>query len=157
MKHFLLINVLSFLLTGNVFGQSEKPLLYKIEIENWGLLLGPNTTWMISKDSISVRRQNLNGTVEIFTTVLSTKEKDSIQTSLLKVDLNKLNRENVDNSAPDDMGEFDFKLTVGKATKEFQIYQVYLDSIFNLVKQINIFLPNKYDIGYNAEYFRFKK
>ena len=84
-------------------------------------------------------------------------EKEEIQSWLLKVNLDKINKQNVDNAAPDDMGEYDFKIKIGKSTKEFHVYQVKIDEVFNLVQQINRFLPDQYRIGYDDEYFRFKK
>jgi hypothetical protein len=41
--------------------------------------------------------------------------------------------------------------------KAFHIYQVKIEDVFNLVKQINEFLPEEFDIEYNDRYFRWKK
>jgi hypothetical protein len=55
------------------------------------------------------------------------------------------------------MGEFDFKITIDKTVKESHIYQIKIENVFNLVQQINKFLPDKYQIGYDDNYFRFLK
>ena len=116
-----------------------------------------NTNWSISKDSIFFSRQNINGGLETFTKKLSQAENESLVNYSTKIDLNSINKKNVDNSAPDDIGEFDFKITINKTVKEFHIYQIKIDDVFNLVKQINKFLPDKYHVGYDDNYFRFKK
>ena len=151
----IILTTLTLFFFSNLLGQSNK--FYKIEIENWGLLSTGRTNWSISKDSVYFSRQNIDGTLETFTKKLSRTENDSIINYLIKINLSNINKNNIDNSAPDDMGEYDFKIIIDKTKKEFHVYQIKIDDVFNLVKQINKYLPNKYHIGYDDTYFRFKK
>lgn len=149
--------ILTAFYCSDISGQSNKAVYYKIEIKNWGLLFTGNTNWLISSDSISFSRQNFNGEFESFAKYVSNAENESIVNYLKKINLSSINKNNVDNSAPDGMGEFDFKIIIDTTENEFHIYQIKIDELFNLVQQINKFLPEKYHIGYDDTYFRFKK
>src|SRR5438045_6842094 len=129
----IILFILSLFFCSNTLGQSNKTAFYKIEIENWGLLIAGNANWSISKDSIYFSRQSRNGHFEAYTKKLSQTENQSIGNYLMKINLDSINKNNVDNSAPDDMGEYDFKIIIDKTTREFHIYQIKIDDVFNLV------------------------
>jgi len=159
MTRYITILLTSFILLfcQTSLGQNNNSAFYKIEIKNWGLLISGNTNWTITNSTISVLRQNINGSIDTFSKRLSMTENNIIISNLTKINLTSINESNVDNSAPDDMGEFDLEITFDKTTKEFHIYQVKIDDVFNLVFQVNKYLPDKYHIGYDENYFRFKK
>ena len=148
---------MTLIICSAISGQTTKPTNYKIEIRLWGLLIGGDKTWTITQDSISIIQKNFKDSTDTYSKMLSSADNQRIIETLTKVDLRKIKNEYVNNSAPDDMGEYDFKITVDTQTKEFHIYRVKVDEIFNLVKQINGLLPDKYQIGYNVEYIGHKK
>src|ERR1700755_1456131 len=96
----IILTILTLFFCSNLLGQSNKAVFYKIEIENWGLLMTGNSNWSISKDSISFSRQNINGDFETFTKKLSQEDNESILNYLTKINLRSINKNNVDNSAP---------------------------------------------------------
>jgi hypothetical protein len=156
MKHLLILFSFSlFLFTLRVSGQTDKALTYKIEIRQWGLMLVGDVTWEITNKTILIKRQNINGSIDTFSKSLTQNDVQLILTLLKKID-QKNKGESVKNP-PDDMGEYDFKISNGEKVSEFHLYQVKIPEVFNLVKQINNFLPEEDQIGYNDEYFRYKK
>jgi len=138
--------------------QKSKQTYYKIEIEESGMLF--DNFFTIKNDSIIIKNRNI-GVDSLADTSYSKVLADTAQIiltkALAKVDLNKIEKNYVDNKAPDDLGEYDFKILIGTNKKEFHIYRVKVDEIFNLVKQINTLLPNKFRIGYDDSYFNFGK
>lgn len=152
---FLTLVLMLTFCTNNT-GQITRPTNYKIEVKMWGLLGGGDCLWTVSSDSITFKEMNHDSTIT-FSKALSSVERETIVDALSKVELDEIQNEYVDNSAPDDLGEYDFKISIDGQTKEIHVYQVKLESIFILVKKINRLLPDNHQIGYNEEYFRFKK
>lgn len=137
-------------------GQTNQPLTYKIEIRQWGLMMVGDISWTIMNNTISISRKNINGSTETYSKSFSKTDEQTIIDLLKKINIEK-NKKNIVKNAPDDMGEYDFKLSIDQKSSEFHLYQVRIEEVFNLVKQINNFLPEKYHIGYNDDYFRFMK
>lgn len=147
----------ALLLCFNINAQTTKPIKYKVEIVQWGLMFHGNTTWQITEDSISIKMHARQyDSLTSYSKGLSITERQTIFYWLSKIDLQKIEKENVNNTAPDDMGEYDFDISINQHSKKFHIYRVKIDSVFNLVKQINLLLPAQYQIGYNDSYFRFQ-
>ena len=147
----------ALLLYINTTAQTATPVKYKVEIVKWGFSFFGNATWEINEDSISVEMKTIKyDSVTNYSKKLSITERQTIFYWLSKIDLQKIEKENVNNSAPDDMGEYDFDITINDQSKKFHIYQVKIDAVFNLVKQVNLLLPSQYQVGYNDSYFRFQ-
>ncbi len=162
--HFKIIHLakvftvgLGLLLCFSATAQTAKPVKYKIAILRWGLMFYGDATWKITEGDISIKMPTMRrDSVTNYLRNLSIAERQTIFYWLSKIDLQKIEKENVNNTAPDDMGEYDFAISVNHQSKKFHIYQVKIDAVFNLVKQINLLLPAQYQIGYNDSYFRFK-
>jgi len=155
MKSILLILLLLF--TFNLFGQNIKKELYKIEIDNWGLLISAGSSWTITNDSIISIRRSIRKDNDTFYYKLLLTESNLIKSYLTRLDFKNLKKNYVDNSAADDMGEFNFKINFRKKKYEFNIYQVKIIQVYELVNEINKYLPKKYHIGYDEKYFIDKK
>jgi len=155
MKHIIiLLVVLGFTACVNQTEQTITSTNFQIEIKESGMI--SDNSFIISQDSLSVKKVSpsmVNYNSE-FSKKLSLADKQLLIEELNKIDLSIIQKNYVNNSAPDDMLEYDFKITIDGQTKEFHIYQVKIDNIFNLVRQINTLLPEKFKIGYNDEYFK---
>lgn len=150
MKYFLLL----FLFPLFPSCQHEVPEKFSIEIHCWGLMKGADKTVIVNQHSIVIQSMNLVDTAASFRKKLSSSEKLQIAKSLSEIDLDKLQKDYTDNNAPDDMGEYDFKISIGEKTKSFHIYQVKVPEVFNLVRTINSLLPQEEKIGYDESYFK---
>ena len=135
-------------------GQKSIPANFKIEITESAMLF--ENVFIITQDSLSVKKTSpsMRGYNDKFSAKLSLTDRQSLVDTLTKLDLSKIQKSYVDNSAPDDMCEYDFKISIDGQTKEFHIYQVKVNDIFHLVMQINGLLPDKFKIGYNDAYFK---
>jgi len=132
----------------------EKLYSYEIEIREWGMLF--DNKYVITTDSIIINYSVIKRPAR-FAKEVTEGHARSICSSLEKVDMKNMKESYVDNHAPDDMPEYDFRIIRNDETKEFHIYQVKLDEIFNLVAEINKILPKEHRVGYDKEYFRYKK
>lgn len=130
----------------------------RIEISELKSFLNGDGKWIITQDSIVCYRtiyDNLRDSsiYNKFVRVLSKAEAESITEILSTIDLNKFENTYVDHFAVDDMNEYEFTISVNDQSKTFRVYMVKIDEIFNLVKQINEFLPGQHKIGYDDVYF----
>ena len=127
---------------------------FEIKVEPWGRMFGGGTFATITDDSIKIAcSRSIEDKEERYSKRLNERERSQIKYNLKKIDLLNLKANYTDNDAPDDMGEFDFILTIDKAQKKIHIYQVKVDPIFNLVAEINKMVPEKFQIEYNNRYF----
>ena len=130
----------------------QNNLLDRIEIKEWNLSL--NNSYLISMDSIVITRKSLREKQDTYSKAITDAERLAITEALKKIDLKSIKKSYVDNSAPDNLPEYDFTLTIDNDTKTIHIYQTKVDDILYLTKQINLLLPEKYQIGYTEKYFK---
>ena len=150
MKYFLLFLLFPLFLSC----RHVVPEKFSIEIHRWGMMTGGDKITTVNQDSIVVQSMNLADTSASYRKNLSASEKAQIAKSLSEIDLDKLQKDYTDNNAPDDMGEYDFKISIGNKTRAFHIYQVKVPEILKLVKTINSILPQEEKIGYDESYFK---
>ena len=150
MKYFLLLFLFPLFLSCN---NNRVPQKFSIEIHRWGLMKGGDKITVINQDSIFVQSMNFADTGTSFRKILTPAERQMIAKSLSEIDLDKLQKDYTNKNAPDDMGEYDFKISVDQKTRAFHIYQEKVPGVFNLVKTINTLLPADEKIGYDESYF----
>ena len=150
----ILTTTFIFLLCSNIFGQSTRSAYFRIEIEESGLMFKTNGIWKITQDSLTFERYNLDGTNDNYSKMLPSQNRDSLYLYLKQINFSKIKKDNDNNSARTDMGDYNFNITFNKQSKVFSIYQVKIQTVFNLVGFINTMLPANCKIGYNEDYFR---
>jgi len=136
---------------------SKKTADYRIEIRTYGMTW--DDKYLFTHDSIIITPKRIikKDSAAVFLKKLSESDQQTIINALLQINFDDIDPMYVNNSAPDDMPEFDFEITVNSKIKKFHIYQVKVNDIFNLVKQLNKLVPDNYKIGYTEAYFRYLK
>jgi hypothetical protein len=158
-----IINVLLLLFLSILFSctnhstEAKNIADYRIAINCYGMTW--DDKYLFTPDSIVVTPHKIVqiDTIGVFRKKLTESERQSIMNALSQINFEEIKEMNINNSAPDDMAEFDFEITVNSKTKKIHIYQVRVDDILALVKQLNQSLPPDYKLGYNEEYFRYLK
>jgi hypothetical protein len=152
MKIKLLLTILIFLIfyTDN-YGQLNINTFKIVITESY---MFQERVYRITPDSLTIIQTESNGSTNSYSTALSEKYKKKIVDRLSRLDLESLEDQYINHNAPDDSGDFIFNFIFNDITKEIFIYQVKLDGIYDLVKVINAIMIDKYQIGYNKEYFK---
>lgn len=137
------------------FSRSNDIRHFEIKVEPWGRIADGGAFAVITDDSIKISySRTLFDSVETYAKRLSEQERRRIKSKLRKIDLLSLKEDYTNEHAGDCGGEFDFVLTIDEVRKKFHIYKVKVDPVFNLIAEINKMLPEKFQIEYNDEYFR---
>ena len=160
-KRYPLLYIVLLMFGVSALAQDNNIKQFRIYINCSGQLWAGGYDANITQDSIIIRRSEgpdpVDSKTEYYKRKMTSDEKKVISHALLKINPDNLQKDYTDNDAPDDRAEFDFKLTINSNTKAFHIYEVKIPEIFELVRQINLMLPQKFRIGYDDRYFSWKK
>jgi len=154
----LVLSVLVFLgFIASSYGQQNSAPKFTITIRSWGNMFQDDDTWTITQNSIKAETYFFSQKNTPYSKALSQDEATRIYSYLEKIRITKLPSENVNNNAPDDKGEFTFKFKTRTYTKEIRIYVRRIESILQLVQELNKLLPKEMQIPYNEEYLKWDK
>ena len=91
-----------------------------------------------------------------FKKALSKDERQKLEKALLKIEIKELKDSYFGQDVSDDNYEFEFTFDVNGTNKKTRIYEYKHKDIFELVRQINLLLPENYLVHYDEKYCKNK-
>jgi len=137
----------------SVSGLGQENRDFRITIKETALII--SRTYEFTNDSIYTSKAEITGLDGSFISLnqrLDQKDRKLLETAVAKITLSELSESYVNKAAPDDDFEYEFIITVGETTKKFHIYHIRVQSVLDLVKQLNKVLPATNQIGYDEKY-----
>ena len=123
---------------------------FTVVIEEWSWL--SKTIYKITNDSIVITSLNENQAKSV--EILKPGNMSGIHRAIDKIDLSKLKNQYVMHDGPDDYIEFDFSFDIDGEKKQVAVFLTRVEELYQLVAEINNFLPKHHKINYDAEYFK---
>ncbi|MBL1280488.1 MAG: hypothetical protein COA33_009460 [Fluviicola sp.] len=123
---------------------------YQIKLRESSTLI--NNYYKLTKDSIVVRKELLDGATMIFLKKLNEIEKQKLLLKINAIKVTELVNDYVNNTATNSDLEFDWSIIIGMDEKKIHIYKVKVDVLFNVVTYLNEILPEEFECGYDELY-----
>jgi|GEM_PF-3009095 len=158
---FCKVILVAFICCGAAHAQKCSHKKFEISVRQFGFMTKGDYKARITQDSIIVTSYMGSdaalGKAETFRKQLTDGEREEITQLISGNSFQSTKTIYMDPHAPEDKGNFEFKIPVAGKIKSIDIYEVKVPEIYKLVATVNKCIPVAFHIPYDDKYLNWKK